>query len=260
MANRDDPNDSYRWQMPRGGGTATIPGAPGGREIARSQGSSDPRDPGAGYFEGFDPAEYYGSEPGWPYEDFSLFTPGPHGAKPGAGAYGLPQAFGGWNPTARYAFPVAAQYERGMRPYLDFLEKELGKDMTGDFFGQQKDIYEAQSGEAGKKREQEFARAGYRGGGGATSPYAALQLQTEAAARAGALGEAARQSVLMEQSRKMEVGRMQQNTLASIMQAMLMPAQFGAAAGSRTPVSGGVSYIPSVINGIGALLGAGAGA
>jgi len=152
----------------------------------------------------------------------------------GAGLYNLPEAFAGWSAPARYAFAPSLSYAQQLQPATDFYKSEMGKDYGNDLYNRSADIYEAQAKNARRLGQQGLARAGY-GGGGAVSPFASLQVQQESAARAGALGSAARESVLQAQQMKAESARNYQNSLSSWLQAMLVPAQLQAQASSKVP-------------------------
>lgn len=223
------------------------------------------------------PAKPQGSSFIGDFDPYETFGPGPRGSRErlpgaspfddvgagdnriGAGSYQLPRAYSGWHPSARAAVPVAAGYERGLQPFLDFLQKEMGRDISGDLFSESADIIDSNAQEGRRLSENEMTRSGYRGAS-AQSPFAALQLQLESAARGGALGTAARQSVLAAQERKLRLGTTQQQVLASLAQAWMGPSQLQAGIASKAPVgSVGPSYLPVAINGLSSLIGAGAG-
>ena len=210
-----------------------------------------------GFYGGFSPDDTFGTDYG---QDFNPFTGvGAGENRRGAGAYGLPRSYSGWNAGARAAVPVAAGYERELTPLLQYLKGEMGRDMAGDLFSESADTIDANLQEGRRLSENEMTKGGYRGAS-AQSPFAALQLQLESAARAGALGTASRQSVLAAQERKLRIGGMFQNTLASLAQAWMAPSQMQAAASTKSPVgSVGPSYIPSIVQAGAGLISAGAG-
>lgn len=179
------------------------------------------------------PQGFFGGGEGGPYGKFKDATG--KGTQPGAGMYGLPRAFSGWGAPARYAFGPAMQYVDQMRPVADYYKGEMGKDYGADLYSRSSDIYEAQNKDAARRRQQGLARAGY-GGGGAVSPFAAMQVQQEAAARAGALGSAAREAVFQAQAMRSEAARGYGNSLSSIYQALLAPAQIQASRSSKVPL------------------------
>ena len=198
-------------------------------------------------------SDFYGGEDFGPNRDYK---PGPGGSNSGSGMYGLPKAFSGWSGPARYAFAPAMQYAEDAAPIAEFYKGEMDKDYQKDLYSRSSDIYEAQSKDAGRKRTQGLARAGY-GGGGAVSPFAALQVQQEAAARAGALGSAARESVFQAQAMRSEAARNYGNTLSSVFQALLTPAQIQASRKSRVPLGNtGPGIIGPALNAGASLIGA----
>ncbi|MBM3276067.1 MAG: hypothetical protein FJZ00_13020 [Candidatus Sericytochromatia bacterium] len=181
----------------------------------------------------YTPESYFGGGEGGPYGKYS--NPTGKSTQHGAGMYGLPRAFSGWGAPAKYSFGPTMQYVDQMQPVADYYRGEMGKDYGTDLYSRSSDIYEAQNKDASRRRQQGLARAGY-GGGGAVSPFAALQVQQEAAARAGALGSAARESVLQAQAMRSEAARGYGNTLSSIYQAMMAPAQMQAARSAKVPI------------------------
>jgi len=202
-------------------------------------------------------SDYYGGGEGSPsFGEIKPYRSGKNGSPAGAGLYGLPKAFSGWSGAARYAFAPAMDYAEQMKPVQDYYKGEMGKDYQADLYGRSSDIYEAQNKDASRRRQQGLARAGY-GGGGAVSPFAALQVQQEAAARAGALGSAAREAVFQAQAMKTEAARNYGNSLSSVFQALLTPAQIQASRRSRVPLGNtGPGLIGPAMNAGAALIGA----
>lgn len=213
-------------------------------------------------FSGFNPQDYFGRDPSQtaPTNPYGAFNRADQHDAFGSGLYGLPPAFQGWTGPARYAFAPAMQYAQGMQPLLDQQRQGMSKDWTKELFGQQSDIFNAQDTESKAKRNQAFAQQGY-GGGGQMSPFAGLQLEQESLARAGALGNGARQAVLQSQQMQSQFGKDYQNSLATIMQALLTPAQIQAGQTGKVPTSGnGPSLIGPGLSALGGLLNLGAAA
>lgn len=152
----------------------------------------------------------------------------------GAGYYGLPPAFSGWTGAARYSIPLSQEYANKLNPVIEHFQKNMGKDYSKELYGLSADAYEGAQRSAKSQQEQGLARAGY-GGGGAVSPFAALQVQQEAQARAGAMGTAARQGVLQAQQMSDENARGLYNALGGWLQGLLVPSQLQAAQTSQSP-------------------------
>lgn len=214
-------------------------------------------------FGNFNPQTFFGgadpSQVG-PPNSYGPFNRGNQYDQFGSGLYGLPAAFQGWNGPARYAFAPAMQYAQGMQPLLDQQKANMGKDWQKELYGQSADVFNAQDAEGKAKRNQAFAQQGY-GGGGQMSPFAGLQLEQESLARGGALGTAARQSVLQSQQMQSQFGRDYQNSLATVMQALLTPAQYQMSQTAKVPVGGnGPSLIGPGLSALGGLLNLGAAA
>ena len=202
--------------------------------------------PMMGPFAGFDASKFFGAgDPGNMYNS-SNNSPFGFGER-GQGAYGLPDAFTGWEAGARYSFLPALQYAQGLQPAIQHYQGALGKDWSSDLYGQSADAINAQFRGGRRLQDQSLARAGYRGGA-TTSPFAAFQIQQEAAARSGQLGNAARMSVLQAQQMKDEAARGLQNTLASQMQALLAPAQFQSSISAKVPTQAGPSLLGPSMN------------
>ncbi len=225
-----------------------------GRPVMGTDGAS------SGFLGGFNPDQTFGPYTGPRGDQHNEFTgAGYPNAPPGAGVYGLPIAYNGWSPAARAAIPVASGYERGISPLLKFLQGEMGRDISGELFSRSQGIIDSNQAEGRRVSQNEMTKSGYRGAT-AQSPFAALQLQMESAARGGALGQAARQSVLAAQERKLQIAPTIQQMLASLSQAWLVPSQIQAGSVSRAPIgSVGPSYLPAGISSLAALLQAGAG-
>lgn len=212
--------------------------------------------PTLGPFAGLNPSDYFGG--GSNSKSGSPFYPYSAGARLGSGLYGLPKAFSGWSAPARYAFAPALSYAQQAQPAIDYYKGEMGKDYGKQLYSLSSDIYESQAKDTRRKTEQGLARAGY-GGGGAISPFASLQVQQEAAARSGALGQAARESVLQAQAMKSQAANNYMNSIASYMQALLVPAQLQSASSAKNPVgSVGPSLIGPAISALGNFVGAAA--
>lgn len=213
-------------------------------------------------FGNFDPQSIFGTDPSQigksnPYGGFNRTSPQ---EAFGSGLYGLPPAFAGWTGASRYSFAPALQYAQGMQPLLDQQKQAMSKDWTKEFYGQSADIFNAQDSEAKAKRSQGLVQQGY-GGGGTISPFASLQLEQESMARAGALGTGARQAVIQSQQMQSQLGKDYQNSLATIMQALMTPAQLQAAQTGKVPVGGaGPSLIGPGLNALGGLFNLGAAA
>lgn len=208
-------------------------GSTGGSSGVNTGGANPKELPSGGPYAGFDPSSYFGTT--GQYGNTNPFTNvGAGDNRLGAGMYNLPQAFAGWSGAARGAFGPALDYASKVQPVADYYKGEMGKDYQADLYGRSSDIYDAQQKDASRKGQQGLARAGY-GGGGAVSPFAALQVQQEAAARAGTLGSAARESVLQAQQMKSEAGRNYMNSLSSYLQAMLVPYQLQSQSISKVP-------------------------
>jgi hypothetical protein len=212
-------------------------------------------------FGNFNPQQFFGTDPTQiaPTNKYGGFNR-TGGEQFGSGLYGLPPAFSGWTGPARYAFAPAMQYSQQMQPLLDQQRQGMTKDWTKELFGQSSDIINAQQGDASAKRSQSLAQQGY-GGGGQMSPFAGLQLEQESLARSGALGNAQRQAVLQSQQMQSQFGKDYQNSLATIMQAMLTPAQIQAGQTGKVPTSGnGPSLIGPGLSALGGLMNLGAAA
>lgn len=213
--------------------------------------------PTGGPYEGLDPGGFFGEGPKGPSSGSPFFRT-KKGQAYGAGMYNLPDAFRGWSGPSKYAFAPAMSYWNESQGVSDFFKGEMGKDYYDELYGRSADIYEGQQKDARRRGEQGLARAGY-GGGGAVSPFASLQVQQEAAARAGVLGNAAREAVLQAQAMKASAANNYMNVLASRMQAMLVPAQLQTSRQTRTPLgSVGPSLIGPAMNMMGGFLGAAA--
>lgn len=254
------PQGRYAPTAPQSPNTARMQPAttPGYGAPAGNQGG------GGGFLGAWNPDQvygpYYDPRPGFErqsvYNNFS--GEGYPGSQPGAGAYGLPRSVNGWSPAARFAIPIAGAYEQQLSPVLGFLKNEMGRDIQGELFSRSMGITDTNLAEGRRLSENQFRQSGYRGAS-QQNPFMALQLQMEGAARGGALGTAARQSMLAAQERKLQIAPTIQQMLASEAQAWMGPAQLQAGSVSRTPVgSVGPSYLPSGINTLASLLQAGA--
>lgn len=161
----------------------------------------------------------------------------------GAGLYGLPAAFSGWTGAARYSLAPMLEYTNKSKLAQDLYKNDLSKDYQKDLYSISADTYEGQAKDARRRGNQAMAQAGY-GGGGGTSPFIGLQVQAESEARAGALGSAARYSVMQAQQMRAEAARGYLNSIAADLQAMLAPAQLQAAQTAKSPSgSVGPGYI-----------------
>lgn len=206
-----------------------------GRQTAQAQAPrADP--PTGGAYEGFSPTDTFGGNPEWTQEN-PFFARGQGENRSGAGLYNLPPAFAGWNATSRYSFAPTLDYVNQTKDAIGQLKSDSEKDYQAELFGMSSDALEGQFSDAKRKREQSYAQAGY-GGGGTVSPFAAQQMQLEGAARAGQLGNAARQSVIQAQSMRQEASRSYLNAVQSQLQAMLVPAQLQLAGGTKQPLAG----------------------
>ena len=206
----------------------------------------------------FDPYKTFGAPNGQPSNFNPFWSIGAGENRQGAGAYGLPPAYAGWNGAARNAVPYVYDYASRIDPTLADLQKESKRDYSTELYGMSSDAAEAQFSDAKRKREQGFAQAGY-GGGGTVSPFAAQQLQLEGAARAGQLGNAARQSVMQAQQMKAEASRNYLNAVNNRLASMLLPAQMQLAGQSKTPLGGNVgpqSLVGPALNAGASLIGA----
>lgn len=203
----------------------------------------------------YNPQDFFGGDSSGSGGFFGKYGSSSGNAK-GGGLYGLPKAFSGWSGAAKYAFAPAMQYAEQSQPIMDYYKGEMGKDYESDLYNRSSEVYEAQNKDATRRRQQGLARAGY-GGGGAVSPFAALQVQQEAAARAGALGTAAREAVMQAQAMRSEAARGYGNSLSSVFQALLTPAQIQASRGARVPLGPtGPSIIGPALNAGASLIGA----
>lgn len=221
-----------------------------------------PTPPNQGPFQGFNPANYFGSNQ-TPAAQQQLQVQGPFARQNqfdpyGAGLYGLPNAFQGWSGPARYAFGPGLAFSQQAQPAIDYYKGEMGKDYSSILYSQSADTINAQQDAARRQGQQRLAQAGY-GGGGLISPFAGLQVQQENLARAGALGSAARSSILQAQQMRSESARNYLNSIAQNMQALLTPAQLEISRSAKVPTTGGVSYIGPALSALSAGLGAYAG-
>lgn len=264
MANGRDPSrypiapginqQPERAATPEGGGTpAAPPTAPSGLPYSAYPGFNNtaytqpPSGPTGGPFQGLNPPGAFGN----PYgisQPFGPFVRTNQHDQYGAGLYGLPDAFTGWSGPARYSLGPALSFSAESQPAIDYYKGQLGKDYSKELFGLSSDVYEGQAKSGRAAQEQGLARAGY-GGGGALSPFAGLQVQLETQARAGALGNAARQSVLQAQQIQAEASRSYLNAISQRLQALLTPAQLQNAGATKTPAGQiGPSYIGPALN------------
>jgi hypothetical protein len=216
-----------------------------------------PAIPGGSPVAGYDPRDIFGASPKWPTNVNPFFSVGVGENRTGAGSYGLPPAYTGWGAPARNAVPFVFDYADRVDPTLESLRQDAGRDFEGELYGISSDTMEAQFSDAKRKREQGFAQAGY-GGGGTVSPFAAQQLQLEGAARAGQLGNAARQSVIQAQALKAEASRNYLNAVQSRLMAMLIPAQLQLGTSTKQPTGtiGPTSLAGPILNAGASVIGA----
>ncbi len=182
---------------------------------------------------GFNPTSFFGAQPAGAYSG-NPFT-GANKNQQGRGLEGLPDTFAGWTAPARYSFAPAGNFVQGVQPVADFFQNEMNTDYGSQLFGQSSQIIDSQFADAKRQQQDQLQRAGM-GGGSAVSPLASLALNEEAAARSGAYGTAARQSVLQAQQMKSQAAQSFQQTLAAMMQAMMAPAQFQASRNAAVPI------------------------
>jgi len=210
---------------------------------------------GSGAFSSFNPQQFFGGAPASAYGQYSgnpFDRSGETNPKKvaGSGLGGLPGVFEGWDAAARYSFAPAGEFYNKMQPIADFFGQQRQKNIGAELFGTSAEAIDTQFGEAKRQQTQGLTRAGMSGGS-AVSPLASMALQQEAQARSGAFGTAARQAVLQAEAFQAQAARDEQNTLSSIMQAMLVPAQIQAARASNAPLG---SVGPSLLGpGLGAL-------
>lgn len=160
------------------------------------------------------------------------------GRTPGRGAYGLPDAFGGWSGPARYAIPGVARYVEGVQPVREHFANELKTDRRSQLAEQGRKRIDTELAATRRGSADAAVRGGY-GGGTVSSPLAAAELATEEQARAGAYGLAAQQATYFAQQMKNDAATGLQNIEANILNAYLVPGQIQAANRARVPVSGG---------------------
>src|SRR5688500_9701659 len=97
----------------------------------------------------FDPSQFYGQ--GNPGSIFQSGQGGPFTSAnagqqyQGAGAYGLPEAYTGWQPAARNASIWAGQYAQDINPAIQSAMSRLGQDNYGKLYAQAADTYEGQA-------------------------------------------------------------------------------------------------------------------
>jgi len=174
----------------------------------------------------------------------------------GTGARGLPKTFRDWNAPARAAFPVAGQYAIAMEPALAQARESMNTDWYNRLYGVQKDATEAQFGQMQQQRQQGMQRAGTTGGA-TTSPMFNHYLQTESAARSGALGQAARLAMIQADQMRSSAQQNYMNLLAQRFQAQLAPMMIQAARNSTANIGAvGPGVVPAATAGAGGFINA----
>ena len=157
---------------------------------------------GQGSYSGFNPEDYFGAGTAQGNQN-KPYSGNPweiaNAAQEGSGIRGLPSTFKGWKGPARYAIGQGANFVQQTNPIADYFKTEMGKDYQGQLYGMSSDASSTALSDASTMQKGALSRAGYGGGSGGVSPFAALSLQNEAQARSGALGDAARQSVFLAQ-------------------------------------------------------------
>lgn len=177
-------------------------------------------------------------------------------AQRGSGARGLPKVFGGWNASSRAMFPVSGQYVNDMQPAMDLYKGQMDTDWASKLYGIQKGAVETQFGQARQQQQQGQQRAGTTGGA-TVSPMFQHFMQTEAAARSGQLGDAARLAVLQAEQMKSQAAQNYMNTLSQRYQAQSAPMMLQAAKNSQSNIgSVGPGMMGPAMSGAGQFLGA----